>query len=163
VVVLASEIGDAIEINSFSWFRGVGGESQGSYYDLKIYMGLCSSDQLGMTYDDNYISGSKTLVLSSAFFTTPTVNPMDWFEITLDTPFWYNGVDNLIIEIEWSSAPGDDALYTMHWDGGANRCLFGRYGSATALYPKIEVPYLRLNGTLSLSNSTFGRIKAAFI
>jgi len=161
--VLASEIGNAIEIDSFSWFRHVSGEPQGSYYDLKVYMGLCSSDTLGMNYDDNYISGTKTLVLSSSFFTTPSVNPFEWFEIVFDTPYWYNGLDNLIIEIEWSSAPGDDALYTMHWDSGANRCLFGRYGSATALFPKVEVPNLRLNGTLSLSNSTFGQIKAAFI
>ncbi|MCD4777277.1 MAG: hypothetical protein K8S15_14675 [Candidatus Aegiribacteria sp.] len=163
MVVLASEIGDAIEIESFSWKRSVGGEPQGSYNDLKIYMGLCSSNQLGLNFDDNYITGTKILVLSSSLYTTPSVNPNEWFDIVFDTPFWYNGQDNLLIEIEWSSAAGSDALYSWHWDGGANRCIFGRYGSSAALFPKVEVPNLRLNGTLSLTNSTFARIKALFM
>lgn len=161
--MLASEIGEAIEIMSFSWKRSVGGEPQGSYNNLNIYMGLCNSDELVLNYDDNYISGTRILVLSSSLYTTPSVNPNEWFEITFDTPFWYNGEDNLLIEIEWSSASGSDALYTWHWNGGTNRCLFGRYGTSTALFQKVDVPNLRLNGTLSLTNSTFAQVKAAFI
>ncbi len=163
MVVLASEMGDAIEIESFSWKRHVSGDPQGTYNDLKIYMGLGNSSELGLVFDDNYISGTRILVMSSSSYTTTSVGPNEWFDITFDTPFWYNGEDNLIIEIEWSSAGGIDALYTWHWNGGTNRCVFGRYNTATGLVQSSSVPNLRLNGTLSLENSTFARIKAAFI
>ncbi len=161
--MLASEIGDAIEIEDFSWKRHVSGDPQGTYSDLKIYMGLCSSNELGLNFDANYIYDTKILVLSSSSYTTTSVGPNEWFNVTFDTPFWYNGQDNLLIEIEWSAAAGTDALYTWHWDGGANRCVFGRYGSSTGLFQGVDVPNVRLNGTLSLETSTFAQIKAAFI
>lgn len=161
--MLASDIGNAIEIESFSWKRHVSGDPQGTYYDLKIYMGLGSSSELGLNFDDNYIGGTRILVLSSSYYTTTSVGPNEWFDVTFDTPFWYNGEDNLIIEIEWSSAAGSDALYTWHWNGGSNRCVFGRYGTSTALLHSSNVPNIRLNGTLSLSSSTFAQIKSAFI
>ena len=161
VVVLASEIGDAIEIESLSWIRGLGGEPQGTFDDFALYMGLCSSNELGLAYDDNYIPGTRILVMSSSSLTTPTVNPNEWFDTTLDTPFWYNGEDNLIIEIEWSNGLG--SLYTWHWDGGGLRCVVGSYGEPNGSYSTNLVPNIRLNGILSLSGTTFGRIKAAFI
>ena len=161
VVVLASEIGDAINIDSFSWKRAVSGDPQGTFYDMKVYMGLCSSDELGSTFDDNYISGTRIQVLSASPYTSPTVGPNEWFEFVFDTPFWYNGQDNLLIEVEWSSGAG--SLYTMHWNAGTNRSMYALYGGATALSLRSTAPNLRLDGTLSLENSTFGRIKAAFI
>jgi hypothetical protein len=85
----------------------------------------------------------------------------EWFEFTLDTPYWYSGHDNLPIEIRWSSGSG--SLYAWNWDGGSNRCAYGLYGTSTASVRNSNVPNLRLNGTLSLTNSTFARIKAIFI
>ena len=159
--MLASEIGDAIEIESLSWKRHVSGDTQSTLNDYSLYMGLCSSDVLGTNFDDNYISGSRTLVMSSSPYTTPSVNPNEWFDNILDTSFWYNGADNLIIEIEWSSGTG--SLYTWHWDSSSQRCVIGAYGASNANEISSNVPNIRLNGILSLSNTTFGQIKAAFI
>jgi len=161
VVVLASDIGDAIEIESFSWKRSPSPDDHGTFNDMAIYMGLCGSDQLGTTFDDNYIPGTRILVLSGSPYTTQTVGVNEWFEFVFDTPFWYNGQDNLLIEIQWSSGAG--SLYSWNWNGGSNRCIYGLYGMATSLVQSSNVPNLRLNGTLSLTNSTFARIKAAFI
>jgi len=159
--VLASELGDAIEIESLSWNRFPSGDPMATFNDCKIYMGLCSSNELGTTFDDNYISGTRTLVLSSSSFATTPVGPNEWFDTVLDTPYWYNGTDNLIIEVEWSSGSG--SLYSWNWNGGSNRSLIGVYGQSTGLELSTNVPNLRFNGTLSLTNSTFARIKAAFI
>lgn len=159
--MLASEIGDAIEIESLSWKRHVSGDPQGIYNDYSLYMGLCSSDVLGTNFDDNYISGSRTLVMSSSLYTTPSAGPNAWFDSILDTAFWYNGEDNLIIEIEWSDGAG--SLYTWHWDSSSQRCVIGPYGASNASETSSDVPNIRLNGVLSLSNTTFGQIKAAFI
>jgi len=159
--VLAGDIGDAVTIQSFSWKRSPSPNDQGTYNDMSIYMGLCSSDELGTSFDDNYISGTRTLVLSGNPYTTQVVAINDWFEFILDTPYWYNGQDNLLIEIQWSSGSG--SLYVWNWNGGTNRCVHGRYGSSTALVKNSNVPNLRLNGSLSFTNSTFARIKASFI
>jgi len=160
VVVHASDIGDAIEIESFSWKRSPSPDDHGTFNDMVIYMGLCGSDQLGMIFDDNYIPGTRILVLSGNPYTTQTVGVNEWFEFTFDTPFWYNGQDNLLIEIQWSSASG--SLYSWNWNGGSDRCVYGLYGQPSGLVLNSNVPNLLLNGTLSLENSTFARIKAAF-
>jgi len=161
VVVLAGDIGDAIMIQSLSWKRSPSPDDQGTYNDMSIYMGLCGSNELVTSFDDNFISGTRTLVLSGSPYTTQVVAVNEWFEFTLDTPYWYNGQGNLLIEIQWSSGSG--SLYAWNWNGGTNRCVYGLYGSSTALVQNSNVPNLRLNGTLSLTNSTFARIKAAFI
>jgi len=160
VVVLASDIGDAMTIESLSWIRSVGGDPEGTFEDFKVYMGLCSSDELSTDYDSNYMSGTKLLVQESTSYTNGATNPNDWFDMILDTPYWYNGEDNLIIEMEWSS--GNGSLFTWHWNGGDNRCVIGSYGSSIGDYTEQMVPNLKLNGTLSLDATTFGAVKAAF-
>ena len=160
VVVLASEIGDALNIENFEWKRSIGGEPMATFNDFKIYMGVSTLDQLTTNYDANYISGTKTLVLDSSSYLNGTANPNEWFDVILDTPYWYNGQDNLIIEIEWSSGVG--SLYTWHWDGGTARSVVGGYGHAIGDYTESLVPNLKLNGVLSLESTTFGTIKAAF-
>lgn len=161
VVVLASEIGDAIEIESFSWRRFPSPEDQGTFNDLKVYVGLCASDELGTTFDDNYIPGTRTLVLSDSPYTTPVVPVGGWFDVTLDTPYWYSGQENLLIEVEWSSGAG--SLYSWSWTGTGTRCIFALYNEQQAAVSNENVPHLRINGTLDLGSSTFGEIKASFI
>jgi len=159
--VLEGDIGDAILIESFSWKRSPSPDNQGTFNDMAIYMGICDGAELGTTFDDNYINGTCTLVLSSPSYTSQAVAVNDWFEFTLDTPYWYSGQDNLLIEIQWSSGSG--SLYSWNWDGGSNRCAYGPYGTSSASVRNSNVPNLRLNGTLSLTNSTFARIKALFM
>jgi hypothetical protein len=160
VVVLDTEIGDAIEISSISWKRFPSPDDQGSFNDLKVYLGLCASDDLVAAFDDNYISGTKTLVLSESSYTTSVVGINEWFEIPFTTPFWYNGQDNLIIEIEWSSGSG--SLYSWSALPGGIRRIYGPYGTTSALVLDDNFPTIQLNGTLSLENTTFAQIKAAF-
>ena len=71
------------------------------------------------------------------------------------------GVDNLIIKIEWSSWTG--SLYTWHWNASGQRSIIGPYGASNGSETSSDVPNIRLNGVLSLSNTSFGRIKMAFI
>ncbi len=161
VVVLASEMGDAMEIESFSWKRSVGGEPFGTFEDFSVYVGLCDSDELTTNYDGNYMSGTRTLVFEGgAGFEIGTPSPNDWFDLTLDTPYWYNGSDNLLIELEWSSGSG--SLYTWHWNSGSQRSVIGAYGQSTGDYTESLVPNLRLNGDLALDQSTWAGVKAAF-
>jgi hypothetical protein len=160
VVVLASELGSAIRIDELSFQRAVGGEPVATFNDFKMYMGLGAGDQLTTDYMANYISGTRTQVLAASPYSNGAANPNDWFDVVLDSPYWYNGQDNLIIEVEWSSGAG--SLYNWQWNGGSDRCVIGAYGASTGSSTESLVPHLILNGTLSLESSTFGAIKAAF-
>ncbi len=164
VVVLSSEMGSAMEIQSISFRRYPSPESQGTYTDFTMYMGLCSSDELVATFDDNWIPGTKTEVMSASSYTTETVAVGDWFTFNLDTPYWYNGQDNLLIEVNWSDG-STGSLYSWSWDTGTDRKIYGLYGSTMAPPANINgnVPTMQINGALSLDQSTFGRIKSAFI
>jgi hypothetical protein len=163
VVVLSSEIGDAMEIESISFNRFPSPDDRANFNDMVIHMGLCDSDELTAVFADNYVSGTKTEVMSASSYMTESVAVGEWYTFDLDTPYWYNGQDNLLIEVEWSSGSG--SLYSWSWDTGSDRKIYGDYGSTSAPSQNIggNVPTMQLDGTLSLDQSTFGRIKSVFI
>lgn len=124
--------------------------------NFELYMGLCSSDVLTNSFEGNYVSGSKILVFdANPLIISPDGN--DWSTITLETPYWYNGQDNLIIELLWDNATNDNAYYSGQWDSGANRMLYQQ--TTPVLNLSSWIPHMRLSGDLSLSQSTFAEIK----
>lgn len=68
-------------------------------YTIKMAHALTSS--LSATYDDNVGQGGGafTTVLNNASVTIPAVAIGDFFTINLTTPFNYNGVDNLLVQL----------------------------------------------------------------
>jgi hypothetical protein len=160
VVVLDSEINNAIQIQSVGWKRSPVGVDAATFQDFKIYMGYSTNDQLSGTFQNNYISGTRTLVFSRGTYAVVAGGSGNWFTTTLDTPFWYNGSNNLIIEFEWSTGSG--SLYIYHWTAGTDRAIYGGYGSTTADGFETTIPHLQLNGTLDLQPETFASIKTEF-
>ena len=77
--------------------------------------------------------------------------------IVLDEPYWYNGQDNLIIEVEW--AGGSGSFYTYKWDTGSARCVVGAYPGVTSGSVQNSMSQLMLTGTLELGTATFGAVK----
>ena len=154
--MLESEIGSAILIESIS-FDPVNPTSTVFFDEFTIHLGLCGSDELGIDFEANYTTGSKTVVFNRTDWTLAAAP--DWFSIELDTPFWYSGSGNLIIDFEWPD--GVDEIYNYNWDTGSNRSLYADYGMPTGTN-MTDIPHMLLNGTLSLNQSTFGRIKTLF-
>jgi hypothetical protein len=157
VVVLDSEIGTAMDINTLAWKRTPIGDPSATLDEIEIYMGLCATDELGTTFEDNYIPGTKTLVFSSSPFTI-SADPEEWAEVTLDTPFWYNGSDNLIIEVTWPNGSG--SFYVYKWSSGSDRSLESGYGGTTGTLSQ-DVSHLQLIGDVGLEPSTFAEVKAS--
>jgi hypothetical protein len=52
----------------------------------------------------NQVAGSQRTVLDDTTLTIPTGKPGHWFEIPFATPFEYNGIDNLVVEVERTTA-----------------------------------------------------------
>jgi hypothetical protein len=148
-------------IQSIAWQRaGSAGSATGTYNSFKLYVALSSASELTDTYESNYMPGSRTLV-----YETPTqtmsAGPDEWVTLTLDTPYWYNGTDNLIVEFEWQG--GANMFYTYMWPTGANRGLLNKTSlvSPTGTLSQ-NMSELRFEGEDALQPLTFAEIKTLF-
>lgn len=157
--MLESEINTPMLITSIALKRSPIGEGTASFQDLKVYMGTTDLNQLTLNYMNNYDSAGRTLVLSADPYPVTAVADQ-WFTVNLNTPYWYNGDDNLIIEFEWSD--GEGSIYAWHWTAGSQRAVFGNYGASSGDDFETSIPHLQLNGTLALEPETFASIKAGF-
>ncbi len=148
-------------IETVAWQRGgSSGSSTGTYNNFKLYMGLASADVLSDTFADNYIEGTRTLVYQTSS-QVMSAGTDEWMTITLDTPYWYNGTDNLVFELEWQG--GANMFYTYMWSTGTSRGLMNKTDitSPTGTL-NTTMSELRFDGTMDLDTATFGGIKAEF-
>jgi hypothetical protein len=161
VIALSEELAGAMTIEEISWQRGgSAGSASGTYNSFKLYMGLSSADVLTDTFAANYIPGTRTLV-----YETPSqvmsAGADEWMSIALDAPFWYNGTDNLVVELEWQG--GANMFYTYMWNTGTSRGLMNKtdISSPTGTLSN-NMSELMLDGTMALEPETFASIKSAF-
>lgn len=159
-MALSDEMAGPMTISSVAWQRGgSSGSASGTYNNFKLYMGLCSSSELTSTFADNYIPGSRVLVYETAS-QVMSAGPDEWMTITLDTPFWYNGEDNLILELEWQG--GANMFYTYMWETGASRGLIADYPWMEQGTLSTSMSELGFDGDLGFVQVTFGAIKTLF-
>jgi hypothetical protein len=159
VVVLDEEIGGATTIDGLSWQKSPYGATTGTFNQFRIYMGYCASDELGTVFDANYISGTKTMV-HYASSVTLSAAPEGWDTINLNTPFEYDGSENLIIEIQWTGGTG--SFYEYVFDGGPNRCLKASTASSTTGIILSRLFMVELEWPTAFERDTFGSIKTFF-
>jgi len=100
VIYLQTEIGSAIDINKISYYVG-NTPANHLLINQKIYM-KHTTDAIfpDATYDDPVTAGF-TQVYDGNFLS----NGSGWHDIVLDTPFSYDGTDNLIVY--WQNYDGD--------------------------------------------------------
>lgn len=159
MVVLQGEIDTAMLINSI-WLKCCPGyDSTSTFQDLKIYVGLSDLDQLTTNFLGNYIPGTRTLVAEGSPYPI-SASQDEWFEIPFSQAYSYNGVDNLLLEFEWST--GTRSIYDWQWNAGPQRALFsGNYASfPEGDYFETLIPNLLLDGSVGLDEATLGAIKS---
>lgn len=68
--------------------------------DVTIRMGQTSLTSLTTTFANNVEQGKGPLatVLQNKQVAIPALGVGDYIKLTLDTPFYFNGVDNLVVE-----------------------------------------------------------------
>lgn len=159
VVVLQEDIGTAYEISKVS-FVIFSAASDSYVEDISLSMAHVESDQLTETFTDNYQPGSLVEVCHMDLLDLSGENG-DEILLDLDTPFQYNGQDNLLIDISYPAGSCWTAVYT--WDSDPARSLrdgFLPSGSAGSTGELLWwVPYMVFEGTESLEQNTFGAIK----
>ena len=156
MVVLEEELGHPILIESISFMV------EDFYSSWKtnvfIYLALTDMDELTQTFEANYNVGSKQLVLEADTLNYGTV-PEEWFTLEMQTPFWYPGEGNLLLElISYEADGGYTDIY--NWNSDSNRALVTHDCSNPIGNLDMWVPYITLSGSLNLQQMTFGGIKA---
>jgi hypothetical protein len=155
LLALDSDVSTAMTINSI-FMKSAGGAGYVNLDELQIYIGSCSSDELSGVFDDNYITGSKTLVYDHQNVTLTAGGMYEWFEVPLDSPYFYDGQHNLIID--FMRTEGSAEINVWAWFPGENRSVTGGYYSDTG-DPGTDMPHLGLGGVCDLNSDTFGAIK----
>ena len=134
-------------------------EPQAICESFTMYLGYCAEDTLDLDFQSNYTPGSKTLVFSADPLQLTASGTGDWVTIELDEPFWYNGVDNLIIDCQWNNANDDNSFYASQWASARNTCVY-EYNTPQHSHTRTsEVPYMIISGAQMLENGTFASIK----
>ena len=159
VVVLQEEIGTQMSIGSLTFVEGYDSYSTAAL-NFSISMAHVTISELSETFADNYEPGSLVEV---CFLDTLNLTGVlgDEISIQFDTPFYYNGTDNLLIDIDYSD--GSTSSYVYNWFAGQNRCLADYYspggssGATGNLYQSI--PYMIFEPPDDLNRDTFGGIK----
>src|SRR5512145_2408666 len=97
--VAANAIGASGFITAVEFFSS---DTAASYTcpSIALKMGHTSLDALGTTFATNVEQGKGTLatVRTAKPFTVPAVTPGAGVKLTLDTPFYFNGFDNVVVE-----------------------------------------------------------------
>ncbi|OPX30316.1 MAG: hypothetical protein B1H09_05185 [Gemmatimonadaceae bacterium 4484_173] len=129
--------------------------------EISLSMANVENDILSETFSENYLPGSlvEVFYLDSLFLTDGTVTTE--LVLELDTPFFYNGVDNLLIDFYYPD--GSCWCGNYGWNTGTARCVYNKFypgtgGGPTGLVSD-WIPYMVLEGTQSLEQNTFGAVK----
>jgi len=140
----ASELSDTeCLVKGMYWCRNLMGDNNADYNGVTIKLGHTNLDALGGTFASNYTENDETLVWTADPYTVgPTTLNQQWYGITYDDEFYYDGVNNLLIDIDVTS--GTSTLGWLRGDG-TSTLLYGFPSGSTGtilgrkLYLRLEV------------------------
>jgi PKD repeat protein len=97
-----------------------------SYSNVTVRLGHTSLSELTASFAGNYTEGDDKIVwFASTYAVEATTIDYAWYELTLTDEFYYNGTDNLIVDINVES--GDSTIGWTRGDG-VNSMLYGYPG-----------------------------------
>lgn len=157
MIATDEEIGTALEIETIHWHHTATGDTTATFEDFNIYLAYCPNEVLGTVFEDNYTPGSKTLVYHRDNLEME-VYGSEWFPLELDSPFWYDGQNNLILEVTWAGGAGSIHNYLFNTPYSPCRLKAPTPDGPTGFLSSMRCQFM-LEGTLMLRPATFGSIK----
>jgi hypothetical protein len=104
-----------------------------SQYTVNVKLAHTTASALTATFADNYTKGAPTTVASNATFRVPVAPSGTTVWLPITGAFDYNGVDNLIVDIEVLSATGDNTPVRKDSVTVPNSRVYGAVGAATGV------------------------------
>ena len=143
-------------INAFA-FKNYGFDNNLTLTGFEVYMGLTDNVDLSTVYENNYLPGTRTLVLQEDSILY-TAEPEEWCIIQLDTPFLYVADHHLLLEFLFTG--GSSGMHNYVWSTTTNRVVMGNSPAGTSGMHQNNMIHLLLAGNpLNLDQTTFGAIK----
>lgn len=125
-------------------------------FDIEVYLGHTAKTAFSNT--TNWVPYSDlTLVYDGVYSVSNTAG---WYSITLNTPFYYNNTDNLVIAVKEKSSAYQSSSNEFYTGDGSVYRVLTYYGDATvpnpsspptATYRSVWVPSLKLKLDLNVS------------
>ncbi len=109
----ASEVGGAGKISALHFRRAFAVATPVTCPNATVRLGHTSLSALTSDFASNIDRSSLVTALNNATVTIPAGAANTWFEIPFTTPFGYNGVDNLVVEIEKTAGCTENVSVTV--------------------------------------------------
>lgn len=154
-------------ILGFSLHSGNSSYLNGEYYLNDIYLCYTDLDQLTDTYATNYGPYTPANVLTAAVLDLDWTN-YDWQEeMVLDSPWYYDGTSNFILEFTYDGDNGgvETGNYARGWyPSGGNLVLDANNKNATTGDLRTYSNWIRFNidTAQAIESASLGGIKAVF-
>lgn len=129
-IYASTEMGSAKDITKLAFYKGSGNNTTQEPQNVSIYMKNTSISTLA---SGSYSLTGYTLVYNGAF---PNNATSGWMEISLITPFTYDGTSNLEVLVSQTIGPNFQTFQAPNWRystvTGGNRCRYNSTTSTTA-------------------------------
>ena len=171
---LASEINGAGNITMLRFQFSTANTASVTCPNTTIKLGQTNLTALTNTFANNMQTGQGSLatVFDNATLTLPTGDVGTWFDIPLTTPFHYNGVDNLVVQVERTTGCSGVALIntitaasnrrasTAPADATPGTADYGATGNLDAVQPLMQLVFaggdnLAVAADRGINNSNF--------
>ncbi len=148
MIYLASEAGEAGTISKIR-FQVYSSSDVDTFDIAEVWIGHTAATYLTGWIDN----AAHTKVYGPAALSVPVVTSGEWFEITLSTPFAYDGTNNLVVSLYvrqtdtyentysryYYSATADNKFYRGVWDDGDPLSIPGTYMGLSTFRPNIQL------------------------
>jgi PKD repeat protein len=117
-------------ITKIYWQRMSSGGAE-TYSNVTVTLGHTTLNSLGADFADNFTEGDATEVWNAASYAVPAASSSyEWVEIPVTGSFYYDGVNNLVVDINVESGTGD-----LYWCDNSsvtdNTALYAAPGAAS--------------------------------
>ncbi len=118
---LPSEINGSGRITALQWQLWDDTSFTTNCPNTTIRLAHTTNSELSGTFSSNLNRDTPVVVLQNGTITQPAGAADTWFEVPLTTPFEYNGVENLVVEIERQAPCDRDGVYMVSKSSGSIR------------------------------------------
>jgi len=116
--------------------------NHGIFLNGRVYVCHTTVTELDSVYEVNYAGNTPQAVMSVDTLCLRWKNG-DWQGLGFDSPFDYNGADNLILEFRWQG-DNDSSVYNLGWYTSGYRAVGAKSSTADRGVPRNYMPRLRI-------------------
>lgn len=139
---MASEIPERCELKALSFYANHSSFYHGLFNEVEFLISHTSENRLTTVFNDNYVYGPPTTVYYRSSVDIKFEVGL-WNEFIFDTPFIYNGEENLLLEFRYNGC-SSQSIYNLGWRyGSSDRVVDGLLGYETG-WPREMMPSFRL-------------------